>query len=79
MGSNPTLSAKNGKLAEWLNATDSKSVLLKGYGGSNPSLSTISRCISTDRVMVFQTIGSEFESHHLLKYSPFADWLGNGL
>ena len=28
------------EIAEWLNAADCKSVLRKGYGGSNPSLST---------------------------------------
>lgn len=36
----------NGRVAEWVKATDCKSVPLRGYEGSNPSLPTITRFVA---------------------------------
>ena len=37
-----------GEVAEWPNVTDSKSVVLKGTGGSNPSFSAITSASECD-------------------------------
>ena len=71
-----------GGVAEWLKATDCKSVLSE-YEGSNPSPSTTSfycykwglvwvcGCSSVGRALVFQTKCREFEPRRPLQYPEF--------
>ena len=71
-----------GGVAEWLKATDCKSVLSE-YEGSNPSPSTkslktfdgdksrVCGCSSVGRALVFQTKCREFEPRRPLQYPEF--------